>query len=246
MKLLNTLKKTFTKGFSMSSPQYDLAIIGGGPGGYVAAIRAQQLGLNVVLIERDKLGGICLNWGCIPTKALLRSSEVYHLMNHADQFGLSAGDVGFDFEKIIARSRKVSQQLSGGIGYLMKKNKINVVEGTASIKGKGVISVQNKAGEALEDITAANIMIATGARAKQLPGLEADGELVWDYRTAMTPTALPKSLLVVGSGAIGMEFASFYHSLALLLMLWKLQTVFCQLKMLRFLLTHKKCLQLQV
>lgn len=213
MNLLKTLKKTFTKGFSMSSPQYDLAVIGGGPGGYVAAIRAQQLGLNVVLIERDKLGGICLNWGCIPTKALLRSSEVYHLMNHADQFGLSAAEVGFDFEKIIARSRKVSQQLSGGIGYLMKKNKINVVEGTATIKDKGVISVQNKAGEALEDITAANIIIATGARAKQLPGLEADGELIWDYRTAMTPTSMPKSLLVVGSGAIGMEFASFYHSL---------------------------------
>lgn len=213
MKFITNLKEKFLKGKCMSNASYDLAVIGGGPGGYVAAIRASQLGLNVVVIEREKLGGICLNWGCIPTKALLRSCEVYHLLSHADQFGLSVSDIGFDFDKIVARSRKVSQQLSGGIAYLMKKNKIAVIEGSASLKGKGVISITDKSGEVLDDVTASNIILATGARAKTLPGLEPDGELIWDYRTAMTAKSLPKSLLVVGSGAIGMEFASFYHSL---------------------------------
>lgn len=197
----------------MTEFQYDVAVIGGGPGGYVAAIRAAQLGLNVVVIERDKMGGICLNWGCIPTKALLRSSEVYQLMQHAGQFGLSAQDCGFDFDKVIARSRKVSGQLSNGISYLMKKNKVPVVAGVASIKAPGVIGVTDAAGNALEDVTARHIIIATGARAKVLPGLEPDGRLIWDYRAAMTPGEMPKSLLVVGSGAIGVEFASFYHSL---------------------------------
>ncbi len=192
---------------------YDIAIIGGGPGGYVAAIRAAQLGLNAVVIERDKLGGICLNWGCIPTKALLRSSEVFTLFQEATHFGLSAPESNFDFEKIIARSRKVSSQLSNGIGYLMKKNKIKVVQGTAKLKTPGQISVTDAAGTALEDIEAKNIIIATGARAKVIPGLETDGEAIWDYRAALAPKELPKSLLVVGSGAIGMEFASFYHSL---------------------------------
>ena len=156
---------------------YDIAIIGGGPGGYVAAIRAAQLGLNAVVIERDKLGGICLNWGCIPTKALLRSSEVFTLFQEASHFGLSAPENGFDFEKIIARSRKVSSQLSNGIGYLMKKNKITVVQGTAKLKDKGQISVTDANGTALEDIEAKNIIIATGARAKVIPGLETDGEV---------------------------------------------------------------------
>lgn len=197
----------------MSEAEYDVAIIGGGPGGYVAAIRAAQLGLKTVVIERDKMGGICLNWGCIPTKALLRSSEVFQLMQHAGQFGLSAADVGFDFDKVIARSRKVSGQLSGGISYLMKKNKVPVVVGTATLKSAGVIGVKGADGSALDDVTAKHVIVATGARAKVLPGLEPDGKLVWDYRTAMTAEQMPKSLLVVGSGAIGMEFASFYKSL---------------------------------
>lgn len=209
--LFNLFKKQEREEIPMS--QYDVAVIGGGPGGYVAAIRAAQLGLNVVVIERDKMGGICLNWGCIPTKALLRSSEVYQLMQHAGQFGLSAEACGFDFDKVIARSRKVSGQLSNGISYLMKKNKVPVIAGTATIKSPGVIGVTGADGTALEDVTAKHIIVATGARAKVLPGLEPDGKLIWDYRSAMTPTEMPKSLLVVGSGAIGVEFASFYHSL---------------------------------
>ncbi len=192
---------------------YDIAVVGGGPGGYVAAIRAAQLGMNVVLVERDKLGGICLNWGCIPTKALLRSSEVFHLFKHASSFGLSAGDAGFEFEKIIDRSRKVAGQLSGGIGYLMKKNKITVVQGSATLKSANTITVVDSTGVPMEDIDAKHIILATGARAKAIPGMEADGETILDYRGALASKTLPKSMLVVGSGAIGIEFASFFHSL---------------------------------
>jgi dihydrolipoamide dehydrogenase len=192
---------------------YDIAVIGGGPGGYVAAIRASQLGLKVALIERDKLGGICLNWGCIPTKALLRSSEVFSLFNHAANYGLKADDAEFDFTKIIERSRKVSQQLSNGIAYLMKKNKITVIQGTGKLKSNSEITVLDSTGTPIEDVSAKNIIIATGARAKTIPGLEPDGEYIWDYRAALAPTEKPNSLLVVGSGAIGIEFASFYNTL---------------------------------
>ncbi len=192
---------------------YDIAVIGGGPGGYVAAIRASQLGLKVVLVERDKLGGICLNWGCIPTKALLRSSEVFSLFNHAANYGLKADKAEFDFTKIIERSRKVSQQLSNGIAYLMKKNKITVIQGTGKLKSNSEITVLDSTGTPIEDVTAKNIIIATGARAKTIPGLEPDGEYIWDYRAALAPTEKPNSLLVVGSGAIGIEFASFYNTL---------------------------------
>lgn len=197
----------------MKMAAFDIAVIGGGPGGYVAAIRAAQLGKKVVLIERDKLGGICLNWGCIPTKALLRSAEVFSLFNHAGSFGLSAGETGYDFEKIVARSRKVAGQLSGGIGYLMKKNKITVMEGSASLKSANVITVTDSTGVPMEDIDADHIIIATGARAKVIPGMEPDDDLILDYRGALAGTTCPKSLLVVGSGAIGIEFASFFHSL---------------------------------
>ncbi|GAA6210615.1 dihydrolipoyl dehydrogenase [Hyphomicrobiales bacterium 4NK60-0047b] len=192
---------------------YDIAVIGGGPGGYVAAIRAAQLGLKVALVERDKLGGICLNWGCIPTKALLRSSEVFSLFKHASNYGLKADEAEFDFSKIIERSRKVSQQLSNGIAYLMKKNKITVIQGTGKLKSNSEITVLDSTGTPIEDVTAKNIIIATGARAKTIPGLEPDGEYIWDYRAALAPTEKPNSLLVVGSGAIGIEFASFYNTL---------------------------------
>ncbi len=197
----------------MSENTFDLAVIGGGPGGYVAAIRAAQLGMNACVIEREHLGGICLNWGCIPTKALLRSSELYHLFNHADEFGLSASNIEFDIEKIIKRSRTVSKRLTGGVGYLMKKNKITVFDGTAKLKGKGVIGVSGQDGEAQPDVQAKHIIVATGARARSLPNLEGDGKLVWTYKEAMIPDHMPKSLLVVGSGAIGIEFASFYRTL---------------------------------
>jgi dihydrolipoamide dehydrogenase len=192
--------------------QFDLIVIGGGPGGYVAAIRASQLGMKVALVEANHLGGICLNWGCIPTKALLRSAEVYNLMKHAADFGLGADNIRFDLTKIVERSRKVSAQLSGGIRHLLKKNKVTVYDGYAKLAGGGKVSVEAN-GKPLADLAAKNIILATGARARALPGLEADGKLVWTYREAMTPTSLPKSLLVVGSGAIGIEFASFYRTL---------------------------------
>ncbi len=197
----------------MTETSFDMAIIGGGPGGYVAAIRAAQLGMKTCVIEREHLGGICLNWGCIPTKALLRSSELFHLFNHADEFGLSASNIEFDIKKIVARSRKVSAKLTGGIGYLMKKNKITVIDGTAKLKGKGVIGVTGKDDAKLPDVQAKHIIIATGARARSLPNLEPDGKLVWTYKEAMVPDNMPKSLLVVGSGAIGIEFASFFRTL---------------------------------
>ncbi len=196
----------------MSENAFDLVVIGAGPGGYVAAIRAAQLGMKTAVIEREHLGGICLNWGCIPTKALLRSSEIYTLLHHLDDFGLSAKDISFDVSKIVKRSRAVSAQLAGGVGYLLKKNKVTVIDGEAKLKGGGVVAVA-KDGKALPDVKAKHIILATGARARTLPGLEPDGKQVWTYKEAMVPDALPKSLLVVGSGAIGIEFASFYNSL---------------------------------
>jgi dihydrolipoamide dehydrogenase len=190
---------------------YDVIVIGSGPAGYVCAIRAAQLGLKTAIIERDQLGGICLNWGCIPTKALLRSSEIWHLMHRLGEFGFSADNFKFDLAKIVDRSRKVSKQLSNGVGFLMKKHKITVISGEAKLAGKGKISV-TKDSKATE-YAAKNIVLATGARARTMPGLEPDGKLIWTYREAMIPPDFPKSLLVVGSGAIGIEFASFYRTL---------------------------------
>lgn len=190
---------------------FDLVVIGAGPGGYVAAIRASQLGLKVACIEREHLGGICLNWGCIPTKALLRSAEVFHLMERAKDFGLSADKIGYDLDKVVDRSRGVAKQLSGGIGHLFKKNKVTTIMGAAVITAPGKISVKTDKGT--EEVTAKNIIIATGARARELPGLEPDGKLVWNYKHALKPPHMPKKLLVIGSGAIGIEFASFFNTL---------------------------------
>jgi dihydrolipoamide dehydrogenase len=190
---------------------FDMVVIGAGPGGYVAAIRGAQLGLKVACIEREHLGGICLNWGCIPTKALLRSAEVFHLMERAKDFGLSAEKIGFDLDKVVDRSRGVAKQLSGGIGHLFKKNKVTTIMGEAKLVGKGRISVKTDKGT--EEVTAKSIVIATGARARELPGLEPDGKLVWNYKHALKPPHMPKKLLVIGSGAIGIEFASFFNTL---------------------------------
>ena len=195
----------------MAQQGYDVIVIGAGPGGYVAAIRAAQLGKKVVIVEREHLGGICLNWGCIPTKAMLRSAEVFHLMHRAKEFGLKADNVGYDLDAVVKRSRKVAGQLSGGIGHLMKKNKITVVMGEAKLAGKGKVTVKTAKGS--EELSAPNIVLAPGARARELPGLEADGDLVWTYRHALEPKRMPKKLLVIGSGAIGMEFASFFNTL---------------------------------
>ena len=197
----------------MSQSEFDLVVIGAGPGGYVAAIRAAQLGLNTAIVEREHMGGICLNWGCIPTKALLRSSEVYALIKHAGDFGITVTGASFDLKKVVDRSRKVAARLSSGIGYLMKKNKITVVEGTARLKGRGAIAITGKGGKPGPELRAKHIIIATGARARTLPGLVPDGKLIWSYKEAMVPPAMPRSLLVVGSGAIGIEFASFYRTL---------------------------------
>ncbi|MDZ4135425.1 MAG: FAD-dependent oxidoreductase, partial [Paracoccaceae bacterium] len=183
----------------MAAKRFDLIVIGAGPGGYVAAIRAAQLGLNVVIVERENLGGICLNWGCIPTKALLRSAEVFHLMHRAKEFGLAANGISYDLAAVVARSRGVAKQLSGGIGHLMKKNKITVVMGEATLPAKGRVSVKTDKGT--EEREAGTIVLATGARARTLPGLEADGDLVWTYRHALQPKRMPKRLLVIGSGA---------------------------------------------
>jgi len=196
----------------MAENSFDVVVIGSGPGGYVAAIRAAQLGLSVAIIERDQLGGICLNWGCIPTKALLRSAEVFHLAQHLDAFGLAADNVRFDAAKIVKRSRDVATRLNGGVKHLLKKNKVTVIEGAAALAGKGKITVTAK-DKTAQEVVAKNIILATGARARQMPGLETDGKLVWSYREAMVPDAIPKSLLVVGSGAIGIEFASFYRTM---------------------------------
>src|SRR3977135_2122216 len=190
---------------------YDVIVVGGGPGGYVCAIRCAQLGLKTAAGGGDRMGGICLNWGCIPTKALLRSSEIWHLMHRLGEFGFSADNFKFDIAKIVARSRAVSKQLSDGVSFLMKKHKITIIPGEAKLSGKGKLSV-TKDGKTT-DVTAKNIVLATGPRARTLPGLEPDGKLVWTYREAMVPPSFPKSLLVVGSGAIGIEFASFYRTL---------------------------------
>ena len=195
----------------MAAKNFDLVVIGAGPGGYVAAIRGAQLGMNVAIVERENLGGICLNWGCIPTKALLRSSEVFHLMHRAKEFGLFVEKPNFDLGEVVKRSRKVAGQLSGGIGHLMKKNKITTIMGTAKLTGKGKVSATTEKG--VEELTAKNIVLATGARARELPGLEADGQMVWTYRHALQPPHMPKKLLVIGSGAIGIEFASFYNTM---------------------------------
>ncbi len=195
----------------MAGQSFDVVVIGAGPGGYVAAIRASQLGQKVAIIERENLGGICLNWGCIPTKALLRSAEVFHLMHRAKEFGLSVQGASYDLNAVVARSRAVAKQLSGGIGHLMKKNKITVFMGAATLPKAGVVSVKTDKG--VEELTAKAIILATGARARELPGLEADGDLVWTYRHALQPKRMPKKLLVIGSGAIGIEFASFFNTL---------------------------------
>ena len=190
---------------------YDLIVLGSGPGGYVAAIRASQLGLKTAIVERENLGGICLNWGCIPTKALLRSAEVFHHMKHADAYGLTAGAPGFDLAKVVARSRAVAKQLNQGVTGLMKKNKIAVHMGDGALTGPGKLTV-TKDGKKTE-LAAKHIILATGARARELPFAKADGERIWTYRHAMVPKEMPSELLVIGSGAIGIEFASFYNDL---------------------------------
>ncbi|GEQ96722.1 dihydrolipoyl dehydrogenase [Iodidimonas gelatinilytica] len=195
----------------MSETKFDLIVIGAGPGGYVAAIRAAQLGLKTAIIEREHLGGICLNWGCIPTKALLRTSEIKHYLDNATDFGLSVKEVGFDLKKVVTRSRKVAGQLNAGVKGLLRKNKVTTIMGEAKLKGKGKITV--KADGKTTELQAKDIILATGARARELPHLKADGKLVWTYKHAMTPEVMPKSLLVVGSGAIGVEFASFYRDM---------------------------------
>ncbi len=190
---------------------YDLVILGSGPGGYVAAIRASQLGLKVAIVERERLGGICLNWGCIPTKALLRTSEIYHYMTHAGDYGLSAENVSFDLGRVVERSRKVAAQLNGGVKGLMKKHKVAVHEGVGALTAPGKLSV--KQGDKTVELEAKNIIVATGARARDLPFAKADGKRVWTYRHAMVPAEMPTKLLVIGSGAIGVEFASFYRDM---------------------------------
>jgi dihydrolipoamide dehydrogenase len=196
----------------MAETRFDLIVVGGGPGGYVAAIRAAQLGMKTAVVEEAHLGGICLNWGCIPTKALLRAAEVHHLMSRLDEFGFSASNITFDIGKVVARSRKVAKQLATGVGHLLKKNKVAVIDGRGRLAGAGRLTVTGKDGKSSE-ITAPHIILATGARARGLPGLEPDGKRVWTYREAMVPDAMPRSFLVVGSGAIGIEFASFYREL---------------------------------
>ncbi|MEP3275409.1 MAG: dihydrolipoyl dehydrogenase [Stappiaceae bacterium] len=202
----------------MADTNYDVIVIGSGPGGYVTAIRASQLGFKTAIVEKQHLGGICLNWGCIPTKALLRSAEIYHYMQNAKDYGLTAEKVGFDPAAVVKRSRGVSSQLNTGVGFLMKKNKIDVIWGEASLGGGGKVSVKAtdnapKGAKAAGDYSAKHIIIATGARPRALPGIEPDGKLIWTYFEAMVPPAMPKSMLVIGSGAIGIEFASFYKTM---------------------------------
>ena len=195
----------------MAGKAYDVIVIGAGPGGYVAAIRAAQLGLKAIVVEREHMGGICLNWGCIPTKAMLRSSEVYHLMHRAKEFGLSVENIDYDLDAVVDRSRGIAKQLNSGVTHLLKKNKVATLMGDATITGPNKVVVKTAKGG--ESLTAKHIIIATGARARELPGLEGDGDLVWTYKTALTPPRMPKKLLVIGSGAIGIEFASFYNTL---------------------------------
>jgi dihydrolipoamide dehydrogenase len=196
----------------MAENSFDLVVIGGGPGGYVAAIRAAQLGMKTAVVEREHLGGICLNWGCIPTKALLRTAEINHLLHNAEGFGFTVGNVGFDMAKVVKRSRDVAGRLSAGVKHLLRKNKVAVLDGHGALAGKGKVAV--RAGDKeIGTVSAPHIVLATGARARSLPGLEPDGKLVWTYKEAMVPDVMPKSLLVIGSGAIGIEFASFYADL---------------------------------
>ncbi|MGZ9083279.1 MAG: dihydrolipoyl dehydrogenase [Rhodoplanes sp.] len=196
----------------MADTSFDIVIIGAGPGGYVAAIRAAQLGMKAAVVEGQHLGGICLNWGCIPTKALLRTAEIYENIKHAGDFGLKVEGYGFDMDKVVKRSRMVAKQLNSGVGHLLKKNKVTVVDGFGRLNGRGKVHVE-KDGKGVADLTAQHIVLASGARARTLPGMEPDGKLVWTYMEAMVPESMPKSLLVVGSGAIGIEFASFYRSM---------------------------------
>src|SRR6202789_2496984 len=203
----------------MAETNFDIIIIGSGPGGYVAALRVAQLGYKTAIVWRDYLGGICPNWGCIPTKALLRSAEIFHYLKHAKDYGLSAGEVTYDPSAVVKRSRAVSKRLNDGVGFLMKKNKVAVIWGEAVIDAPGKITVKAGRGAAPKGALgegaykAKHIIIATGARPRVLPGLEPDKKLVWTYFEAMVPDKMPKSLLVVGSGAIGIEFASFFHTM---------------------------------
>ena len=200
----------------MKNSEYDLIVLGGGPGGYVAAIRGAQLGMKVILIEGEHLGGICLNWGCIPTKALLRASEVHHIVKNLDEFGFSAKEISFDISKVVKRSRNVAKQLSNGVEHLLKKNKVELLNGFGKILDKNGqlrnVEVKDKNGNVV-NVVGKNVIIATGARARSLPNIEPDGNAIWTYREAMVPSALPKSLLIIGSGAIGIEFASFYNDM---------------------------------
>ena len=200
----------------MTTSKYDLVVIGAGPGGYVAAIRASQLGLKVAIVERESVGGVCLNWGCIPTKALLRSAEVDHLLNNLEAYGFSADNISFDIKKIVERSRKVAKQLSSGVSHLLKKNKVAVIIGSASLKKKSGDEFNIEVFQEDEkylNLKSQNVIMATGARAKSLPNIVPDGKDIWTYKEAMIPNTLPKSILVIGSGAIGIEFASFYNDL---------------------------------
>src|SRR5690348_747584 len=206
-------------GAAMADTSFDIIIIGSGPGGYVTAIRAAQLGFKTAIIEKAYLGGICLNWGCIPTKALLRSAEIYHYMQHAKDYGLSAEKVSYDPKAVVQRSRGVSKRLNDGVGFLMKKNKVQIIWGDAAIDAPGKITVKKSAVEAPKGALgpgayqAKHIILATGARPRVLPGIEPDKKLIWTYFEAMVPDRIPKSLLVIGSGAIGIEFASFFRTL---------------------------------
>ena len=191
----------------MTDKSFDLVVVGGGPGGYVAAIRASQLGLQTALVEQEHLGGICLNWGCIPTKALLRCSEIHHLLRSLDHYGFSVSNIQFDLNKIVSRSRQVAKQLSSGVKHLLKKNKVHVIDGHGVLNGKGTLLVGK------DTVRSERIILAAGARARTLPHLQPDGKFIWTYKEAMIPSQLPSSLLIVGSGAIGIEFASFYRSL---------------------------------
>ncbi|MDF2369134.1 FAD-dependent oxidoreductase, partial [Sneathiella sp.] len=196
----------------MSETKFDLVVVGSGPGGYVAAIRAAQLGMKTAVIEKEHLGGICLNWGCIPTKALLRTADIYNLIKHADEFGIKVEGASVDLKKTVERSRQVAGQLSGGVKHLLKKNKVTVVDGHGKLAGSGKVEV-SKDGKKVSTVSAKHIILATGARARTLPGLEPDGKLIWTYKEALVPDVTPKKLLVVGSGAIGIEFASFFNAL---------------------------------